>query len=438
MAVFPIDAVGHVNPMLAVLGELTSTARVRTFGSPDLASVFHAAGAEHVGIDSADGTPDIDLTPDPPPDLSVKTLIRPLATMPELVARAAEFQPDVVLYDVFGVAGAVVANHLGLPSASLVALPGYGALTDDFVDRYRAPHPALAAAGERYRERFGWNPLGSGLPVLFPSPDLSLITAVEAMSRPVDPDTMPRLHALLGDTTPTAHHVGPCFGGLSYTPDTATSAESAAAHDRGAGFPFAVLDRAKAAGDRVILFSLGTVLADFRYLTPVGGAETGRDYLLRLLDQLIAAFGDRDGYTVVAGVGARLPSADEPRWPANFVVRDYLPQVRLLDDYADVFITHHGMNSTVESILAGVPMVSVPGAGDQLTNAALAVAHGAAVARWHLHNPYGTCTAATLDDAVHAALEDPQARTACHRLRAAMTAAGGAAEAADLVRGLVR
>jgi len=152
-------------------------------------------------------------------------------------------------------------------------------------------------------------------------------------------------------------------------------------------------------------------------------------------------FSENQNFTVkVAVIGEAFDSAFSdklslkgPGSTDNFVVRAFLPQLELLESHADVFITHHGMNSTTESILAGVPMVSLPGAGDQITNAEIATANGAAVAYWDLRDPFATVTAETLGRAVDEALHDPAHRAVCGRLAETMAAAGGPARAAGLV-----
>lgn len=45
--------------------------------------------------------------------------------------------------------------------------------------------------------------------------------------------------------------------------------------------------------------------------------------------------------------------------PHNFLVSSYVPQLEILSR-AHVFVTHGGMNSTMESLYYGVPMVAVP------------------------------------------------------------------------------
>lgn len=63
-------------------------------------------------------------------------------------------------------------------------------------------------------------------------------------------------------------------------------------------------------------------------------------------------------------------SADETLFekdeiPDNFIVRKWVPQLQVLSK-ASLFITHGGMNSTMEAILKEVPMLVVPIFGDQI------------------------------------------------------------------------
>ncbi|MEV8093593.1 glycosyltransferase [Kitasatospora sp. NPDC085879] len=433
IAVFPIDAIGHVNPLLAVVTALAAhdgVTEVRSFGSPVLAPSFTEAGARHVPIELG-----ADPRPAPPSlsDLAYKSFVRPTSVIAEHLDRAKEFAPDAVLYDVFSVHGALAARALGVPSASLVTFPGYGALGEDFVAHHGAPHPELDAANEHYRRLTGADLLGEGhLPVLFPSDDLSIVTAVESLAREPD-STTPNLLALLARSTGVYEYVGPSVGRARFRPPPAAVPRQRRTPRFDPDFPYERLTRARKDGRSIVLFSLGTVLTDFRFHSPVGGAATGRDFLLRMLGHLVTAFADRPDVLVVAATGSVLTEADEPDWPDNFVVRAFLPQLELLESHADVFITHHGMNSTTESILAGVPMVSLPGAGDQITNAEIATANGAAVAYWDLRDPFATVTAETLGRAVDEALHDPAHRAVCGRLAETMAAAGGPARAAGLV-----
>ena len=51
--------------------------------------------------------------------------------------------------------------------------------------------------------------------------------------------------------------------------------------------------------------------------------------------------------TVVLSVGKKVKIEDLRPVPENFIIRDYVPQVQLLE-HVDVFFTHGGMNSSSE------------------------------------------------------------------------------------------
>lgn len=68
--------------------------------------------------------------------------------------------------------------------------------------------------------------------------------------------------------------------------------------------------------------------------------------------------------TVVLSVGKQTDIRQFKDIPPNFIVRNYVPQLEILQQ-ADVFITHGGMNSSSEGLYFGVPLVVVPVMGDQ-------------------------------------------------------------------------
>lgn len=64
----------------------------------------------------------------------------------------------------------------------------------------------------------------------------------------------------------------------------------------------------------------------------------------------------------------------------NVLVVPFAPQTSVLHHYnVHVFLTHGGLNSICESLIAGTPLVLLPFMGDQLENAAKIDAIGAGI-----------------------------------------------------------
>jgi MGT family glycosyltransferase len=72
----------------------------------------------------------------------------------------------------------------------------------------------------------------------------------------------------------------------------------------------------------------------------------------------LCAFKNTDFFVVIAaGYKTNLQAFEDI--PANFLIRQRVPQQKLLE-HVDVFITHAGMNSVNEAICNGVPMLLLP------------------------------------------------------------------------------
>jgi len=65
-------------------------------------------------------------------------------------------------------------------------------------------------------------------------------------------------------------------------------------------------------------------------------------------------------------------------FPPNFIVRSYVAQLELFPKI-DLFITHGGMNSVHEGLMAGVPLLVVPQQQEQAIVAAQVAKHGAGI-----------------------------------------------------------
>jgi MGT family glycosyltransferase len=81
----------------------------------------------------------------------------------------------------------------------------------------------------------------------------------------------------------------------------------------------------------------------------------------------LQAFGD-GAWQVAMAVGDRVDAGALGPVPGNVEVRPYFPQLAVLR-HADVFVSHAGMNSTMESLYHAVPLVTVPQMPEQEANA---------------------------------------------------------------------
>jgi MGT family glycosyltransferase len=81
-----------------------------------------------------------------------------------------------------------------------------------------------------------------------------------------------------------------------------------------------------------------------------------------LYKDYIEAFEDTS-WQVVLNIG-QVPVEQLGPLPSNFIVRSFVPQLEVLK-YTDVFITHGGMNSVMESLWYQVPQIVIPQSPEQ-------------------------------------------------------------------------
>jgi zeaxanthin glucosyltransferase len=129
---------------------------------------------------------------------------------------------------------------------------------------------------------------------------------------------------------------------------------------------------------------------------------------------------------VISLGGSADPSALGDLPGAPLVVRS-APQLALLDRAA-LAITHAGMNTALESLARGVPMVCIPVTGDQPAVAARVAWTGSG-----LVIPLGRLSARRLRSAATRVLADPSFPRAAGRLRDTIARCGGVRLAADVV-----
>merc|ERR1711977_366094 len=107
--------------------------------------------------------------------------------------------------------------------------------------------------------------------------------------------------------------------------------------------------------------------------------------------------------------------------PSNFLFRSRCPQVEILNGLADVFISHGGANSMMESILAEVPVLVLPHLGDQFQNGAICEREGVGFA---VDDPVADCSEELLQNLLHKiGSRMAEHKTNLRRLKSSLTSA---------------
>lgn len=146
----------------------------------------------------------------------------------------------------------------------------------------------------------------------------------------------------------------------------------------------------------------------------------------RLHDALTKATENLDAQ-VVLSLGGAEPVEPPNELPGNLLVVPYAPQLEILEQAA-LMITPAGMNSTLESLAAGVPLIAVPMANDQ---------HGiSARIAWTgtgLCIPSSECDAPRLRHAIETVLSTKSFRESARRFQRIIAERDGLNCAADII-----
>lgn len=97
--------------------------------------------------------------------------------------------------------------------------------------------------------------------------------------------------------------------------------------------------------------------------------------LNKWLTKIIAAMGHWEGWHVIIAMGREYAPGSIGITPNNVTVLGACPQLAILER-ASAMVTHAGINSVVECICAGVPMITMPMFGDQFGNSGRVLHHG--------------------------------------------------------------
>ncbi|MEW5809641.1 MAG: macrolide family glycosyltransferase [Actinomycetota bacterium] len=378
------SAPSHMYPHLAVVRELVDRGhRVRYAVSGHLASLVAPTGADVVACTSvlpgAPGAPESFDDADPVAGMRI-FLDEAIHVLPQLRSAFDTDRPDLVLYDIGGMAGPVAAELWGVPAAQLspseVAWDGY------YEDMAAILDPLMnSPSGVDYRQTFErWlTAAGTSLTV-------EDVTGVPRQCLVLIPRIMQRHADRVSDRY---RFVGPCLDPRREEPG----------------------DWTPPPGDGPLaLLALGTAYTD------------RADIYRAAIDGL-----DGAGWRLTIAIGSTT-SMDELGPVPNWVqVRTSVPQPAVLAR-ADAFITHAGMGSCSEALWFGVPTVALPQAVDQPANADRLEEIG--VGRHLRADPP---LPAELGQAVLAVATDPAIRRRLDAVRAQLRGNGGPARAAEAV-----
>jgi zeaxanthin glucosyltransferase len=404
---FCFPGTGHLNPFTALARRLQQRGhRLIIFGIADTEAQVRAAGVEfrQVGVeDYLLGT--LKQLDDKLSRLrgleAFRFTVERVRNHARMVLRDGPYAVkaagvDAMLVDEADMAGSV-AEHLGLPFVSIACFPplmwnaamppfcfGWGFGTGPFarlrnvlgfklLSHFAAPIFEVVNA---QRQMWGLNPYARSTDALSPLAQIAQLP--EALEFPI-----PNRPACL-------HYAGPMVDGAVRQP---------------VPFPWEKLD-----GRPLVYGSMGTL-------------QNGSEHIFKAIAEACSTLSCQ---LVLSMGGSREPSELGPLAGDPVVVR-YAPQLEVVKRAA-VVVTHAGLNTTLESLAEGVPLVAIPQGNDQPGVAARIAHHKAGV-----FIPLRRISAKRLRGAIESVLTQESYRTAARRIQAAMREIDAGGMAADVI-----
>ena len=407
LGAFCFPGTGHINPMTALARTLQRRGhQVVIYGIADCEERVRSAGVEFYRI----GTDDY-------PPGTLRRLderlgeLKGLATFRFTVERVTNTARmilrdgpvavrnsgvEALLVDEADMGGNV-AEYLGLPFVSIAMFPPL--VQDDRIPPFCFGWPARQDRLSRLRNELGFRLLSRiaapvfkvvndqrrawGLPPLKRSTDaLSKLAQIAQLPLALEFDVAAK--------PPILHYTGP-FVDARQRPTIE--------------FPWERLD-----GRPLVYASLGTM-------------QNGSESIFRTIAEACAVLHAQ----LVISLGGGLEPSRLGTLAGDPIVVRYAPQLEIVKRAA-VVITHAGLNTVLESLAEGVPLVALPLGNDQPGVAARIAARGAGVVI-----PQQKLTAKKLRAAVSKLLDDQTYRNAALALQKAIAAADGLNRAADII-----
>jgi zeaxanthin glucosyltransferase len=155
----------------------------------------------------------------------------------------------------------------------------------------------------------------------------------------------------------------------------------------------------------------------------MGTLQNGSEGVFKTIVEAVAA----PGRQMVLAIGKNLTPENIGPVPPNTIVVQHAPQIEILKRAA-LCITHAGLNTALESLAQGVPMVAIP-----VTNDQPGVAARIAYSRTGVVVPLKELTAEKLRAAVDRVLADASYGESALQLQQAIQRTNGLKLAADLI-----
>jgi MGT family glycosyltransferase len=391
-----IPAHGHVNSTLAVVHELVARGEeVIYYLTEDFRASVEATGATFQVYDSllshiqlptnfsaATNNSNVQNM------LPVRMVDESFHVLPQVYESISSEKPDFIVYDVMCLWAKVLVRSLHIPA--ILYRPSYFS-NPHIQRRYFRGGPASTGPGPGPES---FTQINGKLADLCRQYHIEPFGMQEMFmgSEPLNISFMPREFQPLAETFDERF----VFVGLSAMPRPNTT-----------GFPLE-----KLVGQKVLFISLGTVFND----------------QAAFFNTCFEAFKEKS-WLVVLAYGKNVNLADLDAVPENFLIAPYVPQLEVLMQ-TNAFITHGGMNSTMESVYYGVPMIVVPQMVEQNVTARRVDELGLGIALYKEN-----ITVEGLREAVEQVMDNPAYREHVLEMQKHVIDAGGYKRAADAIMG---
>jgi MGT family glycosyltransferase len=385
VAFLNIPAHGHTNPTLPVVKELVARGEEVTYFSSDtFAEKIEATGAKFVSY--REGMPFDSHAIDKNIFVNAGMVMGyARALLPKVIDDLRRIEPDYIIHDSMCCWGKLAAKMLGLPAACSVTMFAFGA------GGALSSFSFLRAIGRDLVNGFGgirrWHRAARDVRTQWGINTFDL-KDVFTNREPLNVVYTSRLFQPRGDSFGERYRfVGP----------------SVAARDEAFDLPLDDDDPRP-----LVYISLGTIV------------NKAKAFYRACFDGL-----GGDSVRVVMSVGAQTDPASLGAAPPNFLIRSRVPQLGILER-AKAFISHAGMNSVSEAMLARVPLVLFPQTAEQGLVARQVARLGAGV-----RLPHVDLTPEKVREAVGDVILNPAYREGAERIGRSFEDGGGYSAAAD-------